>query len=194
MRCHECDEKSCSQGNPCRETDSLSLYSDEERRLMNAAAEVETLYYGELNRLQEIGEFARRLGVTRIGIAFCVGLADEVRLIAEAFEAAGLEVRSVCCKVGSLTKEEMGMPVRPWVGAVSCNPAEQARILDDEGCGLLVVVGLCVGHDTLFYRHAKAPVTTLVTKDRKLGHNPVAAVTCPYIRKRLNEPPRERQE
>ena len=193
MRCHSCDEKGCMEGDPCRPTESLSLYGDEERRIMAAAAEVETLYYGELNRLQEIREFAHRLGVKRIGLAFCVGLADEARQIGRAFEDAGLEVRSVCCKVGSLTKEEMGMPRRPWVGAYSCNPAEQARILDDEGCGLLVVIGLCVGHDTLFYRQAKAPVTTLVTKDRRLGHNPVAAVTCPYIRKRLNEAPKERE-
>lgn len=193
MRCHDCDEKSCSQGNPCRPTDSLPLYGDEERQVMAAAAEVETLYYGDLNRFQEICEFARRLKVTRIGLAFCLGLADEARLFGQAFEAAGFEIRSVCCKVGGLTKEEMGMPRRPWVGPLSCNPAEQARILDEEHCGLLVVIGLCVGHDTVFYRHAKAPVTTLVTKDRRLGHNPVAAVSCPYIRKRLNEAPRERQ-
>ena len=134
-----------------------------------------------------------KVKVTRIGLAFCLGLADEARLFGEAFEAAGFEIRSVCCKVGGLTKEEMGMPRRPWVGPLSCNPAEQARILDEEHCGLLVVIGLCVGHDTVFYRHAKAPVTTLVTKDRRLGHNPVAAVSCPYIRKRLNEAPRERQ-
>lgn len=193
MRCHSCDEKGCSREHPCRPTDSLPLYSDEERKIMIAAAEVEALYYGELNRLQEIREFARRLGVRRLGMAFCVGLADEARLIGEAFEAFGFDVRSVCCKVGGLTKEELSMPRRPWIGPVSCNPAEQARILDDEGCGLLVVVGLCVGHDTLFYRHAKAPVTTLVTKDRRLGHNPVAAVTCPYIRKRLGEEVPERR-
>ena len=40
-------------------------------------------------------------------------------------------------------------------------------------CGSL---GLCVGHDMLFNKHSKAPVTTLVVKDRVTGHNPVAVL------------------
>ena len=35
-----------------------------------------------------------------------------------------------------------------------------------------------MGHDSLFYRHCEAPVTTLVAKDRVTGHNPVAAIYC----------------
>ena len=41
---------------------------------------------------------------------------------------------------------------------------------------LNVVVGLCVGHDSLFYKYSEALTTTAVTKDRVLGHNPVAAL------------------
>ena len=37
-----------------------------------------------------------------------------------------------------------------------------------------MLVGLCVGHDSLFIKYSEAPVTTLVTKDRVLAHNPVA--------------------
>lgn len=37
-------------------------------------------------------------------------------------------------------------------------------------------MGLCVGHDSLFYKHAKAVTTTLVVKDRVLVHNPVMAL------------------
>jgi hypothetical protein len=33
-----------------------------------------------------------------------------------------------------------------------------------------------VGHDMLFSRHSKAPVTTLVVKDRVTGHNPVSVL------------------
>lgn len=54
--------------------------------------------------------------------------------------------------------------------------SRQARILNDAGCDLNVIVGLCVGHDTLFMRHAEAPVTYLVVKDRVLAHNPAAAL------------------
>ncbi|MCD6182881.1 MAG: DUF1847 domain-containing protein [Thermovirga sp.] len=193
MKCHLCEEKPCGKGRPCIEKDSKPLYEDpEEARIFKVAAEVEALYYCELCRLEEIMEFARRMNYRKIGLAFCIGLAEEARVVGEILSKE-FEVESVCCKVGGLSKEDFDMPLRPWIGKVSCNPAEQARILDEEGCQLLVVLGLCVGHDSIFYRHAKAPVTTLVTKDRKLGHNPVAAIYCPYIKKNLRYEPEERK-
>jgi len=43
-----------------------------------------------------------------------------------------------------------------------------------------------VGHDSLFIKYSKAPVTTLITKDRVLGHNPAAALyTSGFYYKRL---------
>ena len=57
-----------------------------------------------------------------------------------------------------------------------CNPILQAKLLAKEKVDLNVVVGLCCGHDTLFYKYAKGPVTTLIVKDRVLGHNPVQAL------------------
>ena len=50
------------------------------------------------------------------------------------------------------------------------------RILNEKDTDLNIVVGLCVGHDSLFYKYSEALCTTLVTKDRVLGHNPVAAL------------------
>ena len=45
---------------------------------------------------------------------------------------------------------------------------------------LYVVLGLCVGHDSLFIRYASrwsdAPVTVLAVKDRVTGNNPCAAL------------------
>jgi uncharacterized metal-binding protein len=57
-----------------------------------------------------------------------------------------------------------------------CNPIAQAELLNRAGCELNIVLGLCVGHDSLFFRHSKGLATTLVAKDRVLGHNPVAAL------------------
>lgn len=57
-----------------------------------------------------------------------------------------------------------------------CNPITQAEILNDAGTEFNVLVGLCVGHDALFLKHAKALNTVLVVKDRMLGHNSVAAL------------------
>lgn len=192
MRCDKCEEKPCSKGEPCVKTDSRELYLDEEEmKLFRVSAEVEALDYGNLCRLEEIMEFCRRMGYGKVGLAFCIGLEEEAKVVAGILEKE-FEVHSVCCKVGGLPKEEFDMPEHPLVGLITCNPAEQARILDQEGCQIQVVLGLCVGHDSLFYRHARAPVTTLVTKDRKLGHNPVAAVYCPYVRDRIGGTPEER--
>lgn len=58
-------------------------------------------------------------------------------------------------------------------GKVMCNPIMQAKLLNKAKVDLNVVVGLCVGHDSLFYKYAKGITTTLVTKDRVLAHNPV---------------------
>ncbi len=57
-----------------------------------------------------------------------------------------------------------------------CNPLAQAEIFNKLKTELNILVGLCVGHDTLFFRYSEAPVTVLVAKDRRLGHNPVAAL------------------
>ena len=57
-----------------------------------------------------------------------------------------------------------------------CNPLGQARALDQAGTELNLLLGLCVGHDSLFMRHSVAPVTVLAAKDRVLGHNPLAAI------------------
>jgi uncharacterized metal-binding protein len=39
-----------------------------------------------------------------------------------------------------------------------------------------VLLGLCVGDDTLFIKHSKAPVTVLAVKDRVLAHNPLGVL------------------
>ena len=63
-----------------------------------------------------------------------------------------------------------------FVGAAMCNPILQARLLNEAHTDLNVVIGLCVGHDSLFYKYSEAYATTLVTKDRVTGNNPAAAL------------------
>ena len=57
-----------------------------------------------------------------------------------------------------------------------CNPVSQAELLNSAGCEFNVVLGLCVGHDSLFFQHSEGLATTLVAKDRVLAHNPVGAL------------------
>lgn len=185
MRCDACDKRTCRDGKPCVEKPLPEAYADPAiKRTMRVASEVEAEFYGVKNRLEEILEFARRMGYRKLGLAFCVGLAEEARVVGEILSRE-FELEAVCCKAGGVLKADLDMAESPELGPASCNPAGQAEQLERAGCDLAIVMGLCVGHDTVFYRTCRLPVTTLAVKDRVLGHNPLAAVTCPYVRKRV---------
>ena len=131
-------------------------------------------------RVEEIIEFSKKMGYKKIGVAFCGGLFSEANTFVRILEKHGFKVLSACCKVGGVPKEFLGLKNREKVhiGAYEnmCNPITQAEILNAAKTDFNVLVGLCVGHDSLFFKHAKALSTVLVTKDRVLGHNPVAAL------------------
>ena len=147
------------------------------RQIMIASAEVEYEGYCQWTRVQEIMEFAKKINANRIGIANCIGLINEARIFAKILRANGFEVYSVICKVAGQAKSSMGIPAEcEKIGPAMCNPIMQARLLNKAKTDLNVVIGLCVGHDSLFYKYSDAYVTTLVTKDRVTGNNPVAAL------------------
>lgn len=145
--------------------------------IMVASAEVEYEGYCQWTRVQEIMEFARKTGARKIGIANCIGLINEARIFARILRANGFEPYSVICKVAGKAKSSAGIPKEcESIGSAMCNPILQARLLNKEHTDLNVVIGLCVGHDSLFYKYSDAYVTTLVTKDRVTGNNPAAAL------------------
>lgn len=191
-RCARCDDKECRQGKDCfgQADTHAELYADLEiKRLQQAAAGIEAKHYGQKTRLGEIIEFAKCLGCERIGLAFCVGLSEEARII-EAVLARRFDTISVCCKACGIDKKDFDLPyLRDSDFESTCNPAGQADLLNTAGSELNVVCGLCVGHDAIFSKASQAPVVTLIAKDRVLGHNPAAALYCQYVRKRLDETP-----
>jgi uncharacterized metal-binding protein len=149
-------------------------------RVAQVSAVVESEGYCKWTRVEEICHFAKRMGFRRVGIATCISFVDLSRVFSAILESHGLEVASVACKNGGVPKEEIGLKdeekIRPGNFEAICNPISQAELLNRAGCELNVIVGLCVGHDSLFIRHSQGLVTTLVTKDRVLAHNPVGAL------------------
>lgn len=135
-------------------------------------------------RIQEICEFARRLGCKRLGLAFCLGLAEEARAVAEVLAEQGFEVVSAVCKAGRTPKSELGLEAEDTIALddteAMCNPIYQAMLLNESNAELNVLLGLCVGHDSLFFKYAQAPTTVLAVKDRVTGHNPLAPI---YLRR-----------
>jgi len=131
-------------------------------------------------RVEETIEFAKKMGFQKLGVAFCAGLFGEGRALVDILHRQGFEVVSVCCKVGGVPKEFLGLrddeKVRVGTYETMCNPITQAEIMNEAGTQFNILVGLCVGHDSLFLKNAKALTTVLVAKDRVLGHNPVAAL------------------
>ncbi len=168
--------------------EAMDLYKEDENgRSMIAAAEVEYDFYGRLTRVEEIIEYAKKMGMKKLGIATCVGLLAESRILADILRKRGFEVFGIACKAGVQKKDDLGIPERcNGIGENICNPILQAKMLNKEKTDLNIVMGLCVGHDSLFYKYSDALVTTLVAKDRVLAHNPVAALyTADFYYKRL---------
>jgi uncharacterized metal-binding protein len=156
-------------------------YDDPEvRRIAKASAEVEAEGYCEWTRVEEICVFARKMGYRKLGIATCISFVDHARTLSAVFESHGFETASAACKNGEVAKEEIGLrddqKIRPGGHESMCNPVSQAGLLNRAGCDFNVVLGLCVGHDSLFFRYSDAPATVLVTKDRVLAHNPIGAL------------------
>jgi len=132
-------------------------------------------------RVEEVAQFAKKMGYKKLGIAFCIGLRHEADTLARILENRGFDVVTVCCKAGAIPKERIGITEEQKIeghGAFEtmCSPISQAEILNDEGTEFNIVVGLCVGHDSLFFKYAHAPTTVLVAKDRVFGHNPAAGL------------------
>jgi len=172
---------------------AMALYDEEENRLIayNAAlVEAEGRFL--LTRIEEIMLFMNKCSYKRVGLAFCAGLRNEARTVAKVFEHNGFEVVSVVCKNGCHFKtEKLGIDVSQTVRGketeVMCNPIGQALLLNEAKTDINVLLGLCVGHDTLVMKHSEAPVTVLAVKDRVTGHNPLAAVYLAdgYYKKKL---------
>jgi uncharacterized metal-binding protein len=131
-------------------------------------------------RVQEIIEFSRKMGYQKLGVAFCGGLHKEAAVFCKILEDHGFTVVSVMCKVGGIDKDVLNLSeterVRIGKPESMCNPIAQAEVLNAANTDFNILLGLCVGHDSLFIKYARAMVTVFAVKDRVMGHNPLAAI------------------
>ena len=131
-------------------------------------------------RIVEICEFANRMGYRRLGLAFCMGLFKEASVVEELLEGKGFTVISVVCKAGCTPKTAIGITEEHTIDGglreSMCNPIFQAELLNHQKSEFNILLGLCVGHDSMFFKYAHAPTTVLAVKDRVTGHNPLAAI------------------
>jgi len=136
-------------------------------------------------RIKELIEFGKLIHAQKIGVAFCAGMRDEAARIVKILEGSGFAIASVLCKCGGIDKTKLDVAKEYKIGdplkfEAGCNPVLQAQLLNNAETDINIIVGLCLGHDMLFTMNSKAPVTTLIVKDRLLGHNPVIALYSDY--------------
>jgi len=191
--CAACDEHRCRSGVleelpsncPCNEKagmeDIKKLYLEPENyKLSHNSALVESEGYCKKTRLEEIIDFADKCSFKKLGVAFCIGLSNEAKILCSILKHNGFEVDSVACKNGSIPKEYIDIKdnekIRPGTYEPMCNPIGQAAFLNKAGTDLNIMIGLCVGHDSLFIKYSYAPVTVFAVKDRVLAHNPMGAL------------------
>jgi uncharacterized metal-binding protein len=203
IQCSYCAKKSCFVGdlsqapdfcpsklNPGLMVEAKERLKDPDKRSMAQDVARTWKDYCKLTRVEETVLYARLRGFEKLGLAFCVGLSQEAELFTNLLINEGFEVVSVCCMCGALSSDDVGLPeedkIVPGFRQPMCNPIGQASVLDDNGCELNILLGLCVGDDTLFIKHSQAPVTILAVKDRVLAHNPLGALyTSRHIYTRL---------
>jgi len=173
------------------DTAFLEYSTDENRSFYLSSSEIEALGYCQWPRAKEIMELCKMMGYDRIGIAFCRGLRKEAEIFDAIMRNAGFTTISVICKTGRIPKEHAGIKreckVHPEIFEPMCNPIAQAMLLNQQDTQFNIAIGLCVGHDSLFFRYSKAPVTVLIAKDRVLANNPAGALYCAegYFKERL---------
>ncbi len=189
MQCDLCKKNECLEGKGCHgiQKEWADSYTGQDREIHYKAALIEGNYYMQKTRVEELILFCREMGYKRLGVAFCVGLREEAKVLCS-YLRSYFTVYSVCCKLCGILKDELGLPkIKNNSPEVMCNPIAQAGVLKDNETELNITVGLCIGHDILFNKHSKTPTTTIIVKDRVLSHNPVGALYSGYYRKLLGQ-------
>lgn len=182
----------CPMRNTVVQEEAFALYAEKDNHEFYVkCSEIEALGYTVWPRVKETIQFCLSMGYRKVGIAFCWGLRKEAKVVNDLLVKAGLEVVSVVCKTGGHDKTTVGLSdsqkIRPGNFEAMCNPIAQAKLLNEAGTEFNILIGLCVGHDSMFIKYSDAMVTTLVAKDRCTGNNPAAAIYCAegYFSKRL---------
>jgi len=145
-----------------------ALYSETDKLILKQA---EDSLNPKIDRVNEIIAYAKESKISKIGIANCTTFIKEANQLEITLTNAGFNVEKVHCKFGKVPFNELV----PGYKGISCNPAGQAKYLEDKGTELNIMMGLCLGHDMIFNAKSKAPVTPLFVKDRKLKHHTLDA-------------------
>jgi hypothetical protein len=99
------------------------------------------------------------------------------------------KARCLCRKMGCWRGDDKGIPsycqANHYLKEIEQANKAYARTDVVDIYSAACFVGLCMGHDILFTRYSRAPVSTLIVKDRLMGNNPAAAIYGWHARRSL---------
>ncbi|CDZ74573.1 Hypothetical protein ING2D1G_0389 [Peptoniphilus sp. ING2-D1G] len=167
------------------------INSDEYKEFYQNSCLIERDGYTVWPRVKEILVFIKRMKFKKVGLAFCGGFIPEAKILTKIYKENGVDLISAICKTGAIDKSTVlseEEKLSPGEYEPICNPVAQAMILNKAETEFNIIMGLCVGHDSLFTKFSKALCTTVVVKDRVTGNNPCVALYCAdgYFKNRLN--------
>jgi uncharacterized metal-binding protein len=132
-------------------------------------------------RAEEIIMLAKVSNFKKLGLAFCLELQKEAELYTDILEKNGFEVVAVCCKVGGIPKEEIDVSEEekvfgPGSEETMCSGLIMAELLNSENTEMNVLMGICVGQDSLFFKYADVFTIPFVVMDRVYGGATMAGI------------------
>ncbi|MCF7809567.1 DUF1847 domain-containing protein [bacterium] len=188
--CLNCVDRKCLRGENCvgELASNLTKTSNEVQEMLESAMDVAFEEERKLCRMAELVYYCLGMKYERIGVAFCIELLHPSTILVGVLRRF-FKVFPVCCKIGGVEIEDdnsknlHGYTVKPTCH-IACNPIMQAEMLNRFETDINIIVGLCVGADSIFTSASNAPVTTIFVKDKSLANNPIGAVYSDYY---LNE-------
>ncbi len=178
MDCIHCSPKTCRNVDSCgaERYDAAAVkeaYQEPSAQsiVQAAAALVDGGRAGTVSRLREIIEFAHTMKYKKIGLAYCYGMERDAEAVGAIFREHGIRLTGVSCTVGGITQDSVNQS--SCTQKVSCNPIGQAEQFNAEGVDLVILMGICLGHDILLQRSLRSDFTTFVVKDRVFDNDPL---------------------
>jgi uncharacterized metal-binding protein len=160
VQCALCRIKECAKGKNCSVIKSGLEYTGDDLKSIQISAWLESDHL-KRTKLEEITIYAKKLGYTKIGVAFCIEYEREARIVYNILSRY-FDVFSVCCKVSSFEKTSLGIKKSEDLEFEAiCNPIGQAQLLNDDLTDLNIMIGLKTGYDILFSKYSEAPSITL---------------------------------
>ncbi len=179
VNCLYCASKECMKGLKCPYIKSIELpeCTRSEEQMLNAAIDIAFEDERKLCRMSEVVYYCLEMKYSRIGIAYCTELSEATEILVSVLKRF-FDVIPVCCMISGKNRDN---------GRSSCNPLAQAKILNVMKTDFNIIVGLCIGADSIFIKESQSPVTTLFVKDKSLANNPIGALYSDYYLREVSK-------